>query len=89
MKDETKIKLKSLVVVTFTFLFIYLICLIGVYIFTQELNWFLTLITTLTLLGSYFVASVYDHMVKMYLEELETLRKAKKEIEDYFKKFEE
>lgn len=89
MKDELQIKLKALLSVALAFLFVYTICLVGVYLFTKELNGFITLVTTLTILGSYFVVSVYDHMVQMNLEELDKVRKMRKEIEDYFNKFEE
>lgn len=89
MKDELQIKLKALLSVALAFLFVYAICLVGVYLFTKELNGFTALVTTLTVLGSYFVVSVYDHMVQMNLEELDKVRKMRKEIEDYFNKFEE
>lgn len=89
MKDELQIKIKALLSVALAFLFVYTICLVGVYLFTKELNGFITLVTTLTILGSYFVVSVYDHMVQMNLEELDKVRKMRKEIEDYFNKFEE
>ena len=89
MKDELQIKLKALLSVALAFLFVYTICLVGVYLFTKELNGFIALVSTLTILGSYFVVSVYDHMVQMNLEELDKVRKMRKEIEDYFNKFEE
>ena len=89
MKDELQIKLKALLSVALAFLFVYSICLVGVYLFTKELNGFIALVSTLTILGSYFVVSVYDHMVQMNLEELDKVRKMRKEIEDYLNKFEE
>lgn len=89
MKDEIKIRIKALLSVALAFLFVYTVCLVVVYLFTKELNGFITLVTTLTVLGAYFVVSVYDHMVQMNLEDLDKVRKIRKELEDYFNKFEE